>query len=82
LLALKNNLEFTLTDANDDSIRSFNGEWYKAGTPQKISTYPNLTYNQESKFRVAFELPQKVNAKTLTLTGKLRNFVFDVRNAK
>jgi hypothetical protein len=82
LLALKNNLEFTLTDANDDSIRSFNGEWYKAGTPQKISTYPNLAYNQESKFRVAFELPQKVNAKTLTLTGKLRNFVFDVGNAK
>jgi hypothetical protein len=82
LLALKNNLKFMVTDANDDSIDSFNGEWYKVGTPQKISTYPNLAYDQESKFRVAFELPQKVNAKTLTLSGQLRNFVFDVGNAK
>jgi hypothetical protein len=82
LLALKNNLKFMVTDTNDDSIDSFNGEWYKVGTPQKISTYPNLAYDQESKFRVAFELPQKVNAKTLTLSGQLRNFVFDVGSTK
>jgi hypothetical protein len=81
LLGLKNDLKFVLTDTNGDPSDDLH-EWYKANTPERINNFPNLAYNQEYKFRVAFELSKNLNPKTLTVTGNLRNFAFDVSSAK
>ena len=72
-----------LADVND-GIANASYEWYKTNPPKRIdnNSYPQMAYNQEYKFRVAFQLPKDINPKTLTVAGNLRNFVFDVSSAK
>lgn len=81
LLSLKNDLKFIVTDVNGD-LNNGSFEWYKAGTSDRIENFPQMAYNQEYKFRIAFQLPKDINPKTLTVNGNLRNFVFDISNAK
>jgi hypothetical protein len=81
LLGLKNDLEFTALDA-DDNISKELSEWYKVGRPERLKEFPQMAYNQESKFRVGFKVPKDLKLKSLKVTGMLRDFVFDVSSAK
>ena len=81
LLGLKNDLKFNAVDTGDDTTASLY-EWYKVSRLEKISDYPQLSYNQESKFRIAFKLPKDLKVKGIKVTGMLRDFVFDVSSAK
>jgi hypothetical protein len=83
LLGLKNELKMVLADVNGD-IANASYEWYKTNAPKSIAndSFPQMAYNQEYRFRVAFQLPKDVNPKTLTVAGSLRNFVFDISSAK
>jgi hypothetical protein len=81
LLGLRNELEFTLTDSGEDVTKA-QYEWFKAARPERITDYPNLEYNQEYRFRVAFLIPNDVKPKTVNLVGQIRTFMFDASSAK
>ncbi len=81
LLALKNDLEFIALDG-DDNISKALSEWYKVGRPERLKEFPQMAYNQASKFRVGFKVPKDLKLKSLKVMGALRDFVFDVSSAK
>jgi hypothetical protein len=81
LLGLKNELKFTLVDDGDDVTEAKYG-WFKATRPESISDFPNLEYNQDYRFRIAFLIPSDVKPKAINLVGQIRTFVFDASNAK
>ena len=81
LLGLKNDLKFSAVDTGDDMTASLY-DWYKVSRPEEIADYPQLSYNQESKFRIAFKIPKDLKIKGIKVTGMLRDFVFDASSIK
>lgn len=81
LLALNNDLEFTALDA-DGNISKELPEWYKVGWAERLKEYPQMSYNQESRFRVGFKVPKDLKLKSIKVIGMLRDFVFDVSSIK
>jgi hypothetical protein len=81
LLGLINDLEFNVADA-DNNITKELDEAYKVGRPERISDYPSLVYNQESKFRIGFKVPKDLKLKSINVSGGLRDFVFDLSSLK
>ncbi len=81
LLALKNDLEFNVLDNDGNSSQELS-EWYKVGRAERLKEYPQMSYTQESKFRVAFKIPKDLKIKGIKVTGMLRDFVFDVSSVK
>ncbi len=81
LLGLKNDLELTALDA-DSNISKTLSNWYKVGRAERLKEYPQMSYNQESKFRIAFKVPKDLKLKNIKVSGMLRDFVFDISSAK
>ncbi len=84
---LENNLyagtfNFELTDA-EGSRQTFNAYLVKPSRDEKFAT--TLKPGEEAKFRVYFELPKDLAAKTLSVqesSGPSRTYQFDVSNTK
>ncbi len=81
LLDLKNDLEFSALDA-DDNINKALYDWYKVSRPEPLREFPQMVFNQEAKFRIAFKIPRDLLVKKLKVRGGLRDFVFDVSGTK